>query len=71
MGQGILELFYEESRGPPTSWKGLMHDPSEIPKQKHLTLPPTYPRQKYPEVKITNWKCYSYNRVHLRTNESS
>ena len=46
MGQGILEFFCEESRGPPTSWKGLMHDPSEIPKQKHLTLPPTYPRQK-------------------------
>ena len=46
VGRGILEFFCEKSRGPPTSWNGLMHDPSEIPKQKHLTLPPTYPRQK-------------------------
>ena len=37
--EGILEFFCEKSRGPPTSWNGLMHDPSEIPKQKHLTLP--------------------------------
>ena len=40
VGRGILEFFCEKSRGPPTSWNGLMHDPSEIPKQKHLTLPP-------------------------------
>ena len=40
MSRGILEFFGEKSRGPPTSWNGLMHDPSEIPKQKHLTLPP-------------------------------
>ena len=47
LDRGILEFFCEKSRGPPTSWNGLMHDPSEIPKQKHLTLPPTtYPRQK-------------------------
>ena len=39
VGRGILEFFCEKSRGPPTSWNGLMHDPSEIPKQKHLTLP--------------------------------
>ena len=37
--RGILEFFCEKSRGPPTSWNGLMHDSSEIPKQKHLTLP--------------------------------
>ena len=41
VGRGILEFFCEKSRGPPTSRNGLMHDPSEIPKQKHLTLPPT------------------------------
>ena len=46
VGRGILEFFGEKSRGPPTSWNGLMHDPLEIPKQKHLTLPPTYSRQK-------------------------
>ena len=45
-GTGNLEFFCEKSRGPLISWNGLMHDPSEIPKQKHLTLPPTYPRQK-------------------------
>ena len=39
-GRGILEFFGEKSRGSPTSWNGLMDDPSEIPKQKHLTLPP-------------------------------
>ena len=39
---GIFEFFGKKSRGPPTSWDGLMNDPSEIPKQKHLTLPPTY-----------------------------
>ena len=40
VGGSILEFFCEKSRSPPTSWNGLMHDPSEIPKQKHLTLPP-------------------------------
>ena len=39
VGRGILVFFCEKSRGPSTSWNGLMHDPSEIPKQKHLTLP--------------------------------
>ena len=39
LSQDILEFFCEKSRGPPTSWNGLMHDPSEIPKQKDLTLP--------------------------------
>ena len=39
LGQGILEFFGEKSRGPPPSWNGLMHHLSEIPKQKHLTLP--------------------------------
>ena len=46
MGRGILEFFYEKSRDPPTSWNGLMHDPSEIPKQKHLTLPFYLPKTK-------------------------
>ena len=32
--------------GPPPSWNGLMHDPSEIPKEKHLTLDPTYLKKK-------------------------
>ena len=48
-GRGILEFFCEKSRGPPTYWNGLMHDPSETPKQKHLILTPptaTYRRQK-------------------------
>ena len=50
-GRGILEFFCEKSRGPPTSWNGLMPDPSETPKQKHLILLPpsptaTYRRQK-------------------------
>ena len=36
---GILEFFGEKSRGPSPSWNGLMHHLSEIPKQKHLTLP--------------------------------
>ena len=40
VGRGILVFFGEKSRGPSTSWNGLMYDPSEIPKQKHLTLPP-------------------------------
>ena len=40
VGRGILEIFCEKSRGPPTSQNGLMHDPSQIPTQKHLTLPP-------------------------------
>ena len=39
VGRGILEFFCEKSRSPPTSWNGLMHDPSKIPKQKYLTLP--------------------------------
>ena len=43
VGRGILEFFGEKSRGPPTSWNGLMHGPSEIPKQKHLTPPPPHP----------------------------
>ena len=49
VGRGILEFFFQKSRSPPTSWNGLMHDPSKIPKQRHLTLPHpplTYPRQK-------------------------
>ena len=45
-GRGILEIFCGKSRGPPTSQNGLMHDPSQIPTQKHLTLPPPPPRQK-------------------------
>ena len=47
LDRGILEFFCEKSRDPPTSWNGLMHDPSERPKQKHLALPPpTHPRQR-------------------------
>ena len=46
VGRGILEIFCEKSRGPPTSQNGLMYDPSQIPTQKHLTLPPPPPRQK-------------------------
>ena len=46
VGRGILEIFCEKSRDPPTSQNGLMHDPSQIPTQKHLTLPPPPPRQK-------------------------
>ena len=45
-GRGILEIFCEKSRGPPTSQNGLMHYASQIPTQKHLTLPPLPPRQK-------------------------
>ena len=37
--QGILEFFGEKIRGPSPTWNGLMHHLSEIPKQKHLTLP--------------------------------
>ena len=44
-GRGIFEIFCEKSRGPPTSQIGLMRGPSQIPKQKHLTLPPSPPRQ--------------------------
>ena len=40
VGSGYLRIFYAKNRGPPTSWNGLMHDSSEIPKHKHLTLPP-------------------------------
>ena len=39
-GSGYFRIVCEKSRGLPTSWNRLMHDPSEIPKQKHLTLPP-------------------------------
>ena len=39
VGRGILEIFGEKSRGPPTYQIGLMHDPSQTPTQKHLTLP--------------------------------
>ena len=46
LGRGILEIFCEKSRGPPPSQNGLIHDPSQIPTQKHLTLPPTPPRKK-------------------------
>ena len=46
-GPGYFRIFCEKSRGPPTSWNALMHDPSEIPRQKHdPPPPPTYPRQK-------------------------
>lgn len=45
VGQGILEIFCEKSGGPPTSKIGLMHVPSQIRKQKHLTLPPPPPTQ--------------------------
>ena len=41
-----LETLCKRSRGPPTSQNGLMHEPSQIPIQKHLTLPPPSPRQK-------------------------
>ena len=46
VGRGIFEFFCEKSCGPPTSQIGLMNGPSQIPKQKHLTLPPPSPRQK-------------------------
>ena len=42
VGRGILEFFCEKNRGPPTSSNVLMHDPSQTPTQKHVTLPPTY-----------------------------
>ena len=64
MGRGILEFFCEKSRGPPTSQIRLMHDPSQIPKQKHLTLPTPPPKK--PEVKMTDRKCCSHNRVSKR-----
>ena len=59
-GRGILEFFCEKRRGPPTSWNGLMHDPSETPKQKHLILPPPLPIEdkNNRKLKIANWKCY-------------
>ena len=58
VGRGILEIFYGKSRGPPTFQIGLMHGPSQIPKQKHLTLPPSPPRQKKTGsgAHITAWK---------------
>ena len=37
---GGAEFFCEKSRAPPTSWNGLMHDPSETPKREHLIPPP-------------------------------
>ena len=67
VGRGILEIFCEKGRGPPTSQIRLMHDPSQIPKQKHLTLPPPTPRQKQPEVKITDRKCCSHNLLSRET----
>ena len=45
-GSGYLEIFFEKNRDPPTSQNGLIHDPSQIPTQKHLTLPPPPPSQK-------------------------
>ena len=39
VGRGILEIFGQKGRVPATSQIGFMHDPSYIPKQKHLTLP--------------------------------
>ena len=39
VSQGILEIFGQKRSGPPTSQIGFMHDPSQTPKQKHLTLP--------------------------------
>ena len=44
-GSGYFRNFCEKSRGPPTYQNGLMHDPSQITTQKHLTLPPPPPRQ--------------------------
>lgn len=35
------KLFGKNIHGPPISWNGLMHDPSQTPTQKHLTLPPS------------------------------
>ena len=46
LGRGIVEIVCEKIRGPPTSQNGLMHDPSQIPTQKHPPLPPPPPRQK-------------------------
>ena len=43
LGPGYFRIFCEKSRGPPTSWNGLMHDPSETPKQKHLIPSPPPP----------------------------
>ena len=62
MGPGYFRNFGEKSRGPPTSWNGLnTHTKtSDPPLPTYLTVPS---RLKYPEVKITNRKCYSYNRV--------
>ena len=61
---GVFKKFVAKKVvAPPTSQIGLMHGPSQIRKQKHLTLPPSPPRQKKPEVKITDRKWCSYNRV--------
>ena len=43
---GVFLNFLQKSRGPPTSQIGLMHNPSQIPKQKHLTPHPPPSRQK-------------------------
>ena len=37
VGRDILENFCEKIRGPHTSQNGFMHDPSRIPRQKHLS----------------------------------
>ena len=60
VGQSILDIFCEKSRGPPTSQNGLMHDPSQIPTQKHAKTsdpPPTSSKAK------NNRKCYSHNPI--------
>ena len=54
VGRGVLELFCQKRRSPPTSWNGLMHDPSKIPKQKHLTLP--HPPQPIQDKNNRKWK---------------
>jgi len=46
VGRDILENLCEKIRGPHTSQNVFMHDPPQIPTQKHLTLPPPPPRQK-------------------------
>ena len=46
VSRGILEIFCEKSRGPPIPQNGLMHDPSQMLTQKHLTLSPPPQKQK-------------------------
>ena len=53
-GPGYFRFFFQKSRSPPTSWNGLMHDPSKIPKQKHLTLP--HPPQPIQDKNNLKWK---------------